>query len=208
MSNAARMHARAALAAMLALGVLLSCERAFACSCVDRTPAEAYAQAVAVFEGHVLEIIEPAPGAEGVAAVLKVRLAVVRSWKGMEQEQVEVTTPTNSAKCGFTFAADQNYLIYAASNASGLSVSLCSRTRPIEQADEDVHEIGLGATPVDPRAPESEKVVNSASAQPRPATKGGCASCSIGHAEHRALPIGAVLTLALAFSLRMRRQRS
>src|SRR5436190_7000304 len=163
MPHAARTCARAATAVALIASVLLTCERAFACSCVDRTPAEAYAQAVSVFEGHVLEIAEPPPGAEGAAAVIKVRLAVVRSWKGMEQEQVEVTTANNSARCGFAFAADQNYLVYAASAASGLSVSLCSRTRPIDQAGEDLAVIGMGATPVDPKAPESERAVNAAS---------------------------------------------
>jgi hypothetical protein len=202
MSHAARTRARIALAAALTASMLLTCERAFACSCVERTPAEAYAQAVAVFEGHVLEISEPASPAEGASAVVKVRLAVVRSWKGMEQEQVEVTTPSNSARCGFTFAADKNYLIYAASSNAGLSVSLCSRTRPIEQADEDVAAIGMGATPVDPRAPESERTVNSASAQPRPATKGGCASCTVATGARNALPSLAALALACALVVR------
>src|SRR5262245_50364394 len=86
MSHAARTRTRAAFAAALSAGVLLTCARAFACSCIERSPAEAFAQAVSVFEGHVREIVEPPADAEGAANVITVRLAVVRSWKGMEQE--------------------------------------------------------------------------------------------------------------------------
>jgi hypothetical protein len=208
MSHVAFTRAHAALAAALIASLLLHCERALACSCVTRTPAEAYAQAVSVFEGNVLEIREPAHGHEGSAAerALHIRLSVVRSWKGMEQEQVEIVTAPTGAECGFTFTVDQNYLIYASSNARGLSVDLCSRTRPIDQAGEDLHVLGLGATPVDPHAPESEKTVNTVSAQPRPATKGGCASCAISPSREVFVPSAAAVALVVVVAYRTRRR--
>ena len=125
----------------------------------------------------------------------------------MEQEHAEITTASSSAACGIPFAVGQNYLIYASGDGRDLGVDLCSRTRPIEQADEDLRVIGLGATPVDPHAPASEKSVNTISAQPRPATKGGCASCSIGTPGHDArVPGFAALACALWLARRATRR--
>jgi hypothetical protein len=96
-----------------------------------------------------------------------------------------------------TFVAGQNYLIYASSVAQGLRVDACSRTRSMDQADDDLHVLGLGATPVDPHPPESEKTVNTVSAQPHP-SKGGCASCAVGmHPRAARLPS----LVGLAFGL-------
>jgi hypothetical protein len=166
-----------ATAALLGCAALLWCGRALACSCSVLTPAEAYEQADAVFEGRVVEVRAPAADAAAHASSRSVHLQVVRAWKGIAGEQVEVTTAVGGTACGYDFAAERSYFVYAANRDGKLAVSLCSRTRPMADAAEDLHVLGMGATPVDPH-PASETPKQ---AEPRqPPARGGCASCAVG----------------------------
>jgi hypothetical protein len=186
-----------------------------ACSCLAQSPAEAFEQAVSVFEGHVLEI-KPVPATPETSGQtlpqLAVRLSVVRSWKGMEQEQIVLTTGTDSAACGFAFAVDQDYLVYASSGPSGLTASLCSRTALIADATEDIGVLGMGATPVDPHLPKAEQ---DALAKPKsePPASGGCASCAVLSAANSARggdasALSACVALTLITRRVIRRRRS
>jgi hypothetical protein len=197
-----------ALCALIAALIPLYGGTARACSCLQQTPAEAYEQAVSVFEGHVLEITPAPAGDEHALPQLAVKLAVVRAWKGMEQEQVVVTTAGDSAMCGYAFELDKDYLVYAGSSAKGLSVSLCSRTAPVAAADEDLRLLGMGATPVEPRLPKAEADALK-TPKPEPPARGGCASCTVqparGAGEHAlALTAG----IAALVSARMTRRRN
>jgi hypothetical protein len=201
-----------ATAAALALFVAVSLLRpsdAHACSCLRQSPQEAYEQAVSVFEGHVLEI-SPAPATEASALPqLAVKMAVVRSWKGMEQEQVVLTTASDSAMCGFAFEVDQDYLVYAASGTSGLSVSLCSRTALVGAAGEDLQVLGMGATPVSPRLPKGEQEAL-AQPKPEPPRHGGCASCAVVPARQPTRARAAWLAgvcVGFGVAVRVRRRR-
>jgi MYXO-CTERM domain-containing protein len=176
--------------------------RARACSCMQQSQRDAFEQAVAVFEGHVLEVkpsaIEPDVGN------VTVRLKVVQAWKGTESEEVVLGTPANSAMCGYAFAAGQSYLVYASAAEGKLEVSLCSRTQPSAQAGEDMKALGLGATPVDPKA-DPHMAPQPASREP-PA-RGGCAGCALTPAD--AERHGAALALVLgALALITFRRRS
>jgi hypothetical protein len=53
---------------------------------------------------------------------------------------VSVTTAGSGPACGYTFKIGGQYLVYAyrPKDGSGLSVSLCSRTRPLANAAEDL----------------------------------------------------------------------
>jgi hypothetical protein len=179
---------------------------------MEQSPAEAYEQALSVFEGHVVEITHPEATPEHPAPELSVRMSVVRSWKGMEQEQVVLTTAADSAGCGYPFAADGDYLVYAASGTHGLIATLCSRTRPFAEADADVRVLGMGVTPVDPRAPKAEQAAL-AQPKPEPPARGGCASCTVltaapGTSSSSRLALVAGACLALAARLRRRRSAS
>jgi hypothetical protein len=135
------------LSTVLAALALLSARPALACKCALPSVEEGRADASALFEGRVLSIEEKSR--EGAMPVNHVKLAVVRSWKGLDrEEQVEVTTNTQSAACGYTFAKDTSYLVYARESDGQLDVSLCSRTRPLADAAEDLAILGAGATPV------------------------------------------------------------
>jgi hypothetical protein len=183
---------------------------ALACSCLQRSPAEAYEQAVAVFEGHVIDLqrLEPAAGQQ--IPELKVRFAVVRSWKGMEQEQVELTTASDSAGCGVPFTKDGDYLVYASASANGLSASLCSRTRAITEATEDLRVLGMGATPVDPHLPSDETggKATPAASQPKPLepAHGGCAGCVLTQGRQQTPVPATWLALGSLAVLRLRRR--
>jgi MYXO-CTERM domain-containing protein len=106
--------------------------------------------ATAVFEGRVLSIEDvPSAGEPSVGEKL-VTLAVVRTWKGVESdERIAVYTNAQSAACGYSFAKDTSYLVYArSSDDKKLNVSSCSRTKPLADAADDLKVLGAGSTPV------------------------------------------------------------
>ena len=171
------------LAAVLPL--ILHVEQADACSCMrPGTPAEEYRSAGAVFVGKVLSV-----EAVGVAEptipsrMLQVTLAVERAFKGVAGERAVVRTARNSAACGYRFEPGTAHLVYArGGQADGLRVSLCSRTQPLEHADEDIAALeelvgAAPATPEQPATPAAPAPPHESPAQV-PAGKGGCAGCA------------------------------
>lgn len=105
-----------------------------ACSCVQPPPPlDALAQATAVFEARVQRI-------EVDAARLRMtaHLTVIRQWKGDLPEDVTVTTASQTSLCGFPFEVDNRVLLYVDGEGTDLSASMCSRSRPMEQAGEDL----------------------------------------------------------------------
>jgi hypothetical protein len=167
----------AALTALCALAPA----RARACSCMQQSQRDAFEQAVAVFEGHVLEVKPSATEPE--ISPVTVRFKVVQAWKGAEGEEVVLNTAANSAMCGYAFAAGKSYLVYASATEGKLDVSLCSRTQPSAAAGEDLKALGLGATPVDPKA--DPHAAPPAAATDEPPARGGCAGCALAPAEAR-----------------------
>ncbi len=159
------------------LAITLDPNSAYACSCASQTVEEAVASSDAVFEGRVVEIRKGADSGSVSTRTNTVRLRVVRSWKGVGEEALTVRTATNGASCGYPFRANQSYLVYANSSPAGLRVGLCSRTKPIDQAKEDLELLGMGEVPVSTRLPQDEKRV----LQPPKTTaeRAGCASCSL-----------------------------
>ncbi|MEW5930677.1 MAG: hypothetical protein AB1941_24720 [Gemmatimonadota bacterium] len=140
---------------MTALPLLLSaalsaapCPPAAArCSCIPpRPPGEALAQADAVFAGRVVSVTERReedPGHPG-GPYLEVRIVPGRRWKGAAADTVTVRTADNSAACGYAFETGGEYLVYAAGE-DALRVNLCSRTRPLADAGEDLAALGAPA---------------------------------------------------------------
>lgn len=119
-------------------------DRAEACSCMaPRTPAEEMDTSAAVFEGRVLGV------ADGTVLQRAVRFEVLRAWKGAQPgETVTVETNQDSAACGVTVSNEM--LVYARAHVEqGIWVmSLCSRTRPIAHAQEDIDALGPPLEPV------------------------------------------------------------
>jgi hypothetical protein len=164
---------------------------------------EGFQRARAVFEGRVLEV--GAQAADGTALErVRVRLRVVRAWKGVTTESIELSTANNSAACGYEFTPGQSYLVYADEENGALAVSLCSRTQPMSEAGQDLEALGMGATPVDPKAPPSERTLTEK--KPDAPARGGCASCSLGSSA--APPRLAAGLVVLATCRRRSRSRS
>ena len=122
--------------AVVALVCLLAPRATHACSCrPPPSPDNALSGATAVLVGTV-QAIQPVPA----QSANRVTLAVAQSWKGLppKTETVTVTTCINSACCGYEFRKGESYLVYAGGQPEALSASLCSRTGPLAQADDDI----------------------------------------------------------------------
>jgi hypothetical protein len=135
-------------AALFASALLLS-SPAFACKCMLPPVEAAREDASALFEGRVISIDDIAGASVATNGEKKVTLAIVRTWKGLDNvEQVAVYTNGSSAACGYSFAKDVSYLIYARDHEGRITVSSCSRTKPIGDSAEDLAILGAGSTPV------------------------------------------------------------
>lgn len=129
------MNKKVILALALVLGFGLS-DMALACSCAPPPPpAQARDAADSVFSGTVVSVT---PGKNG----LDVEIQVDRSWKKARCGTVVVQTPSDSAMCGYGFEVGKSYLVYADMQKGKLSTNLCSRTRTIEEAGEDLAALG------------------------------------------------------------------
>jgi len=89
----------------------------------------------AVFSGEVLEI------RSGVN-FLQARFRVVRSWKGVEAEQVSVLTENTAESTHYRVG--EKYLVFAGIRAGKLFTGDCSRTKRLEYAEEDLRQLGEG----------------------------------------------------------------
>lgn len=182
---------------------------ASACSCLETPVEEARTASAAVFEAQVASI-EPI---EGGAGAIRVRLDVVQTWKGANTEHLEVTTSSNEASCGYPFEVGRSYLVYATEAQGELRVSLCSRTRRMEDADSDRAALGTGTIPVDIGEPEDDghsegDGQHDEASRPRQELAprgGGCAGCAVGGGAGAP---GALFVLAvLALGIFRRRDR-
>jgi hypothetical protein len=186
---------------------------AHACKCApEPSVADALHSAAAVFEGRVSKLT-PLGSND-----LVVELSVVRTWKDADTEHILLRTRQDEAACGFSFAPNESYLIYAANapndaSLPGLEVMRCGRTKLITQADGDLAQLGIGAVPVSPRRADVPMEQSGhppaviATEQAKPAA-GGCASCSaIGRDARGSNALGLIGVALFAFACVRRRQR-
>jgi hypothetical protein len=140
----------------------------YACSCVvPAEPLEALEKNTAVFVGRVVDIKKTKGTIISSADPVKVTFDVDSSWKGVEGNKVTLTTALSSASCGFEFVEGESYIVYANANADGegasgkLVASLCSRTKLLASASEDLKELGSSISAETPTA--SPKVTSNPS---------------------------------------------
>jgi hypothetical protein len=123
---------------------------ASACSCAivgsqkERVKSE-LSHSDAVFSGEVVKIDRPSP-IKSTAAPETVSFRVSEVWKGPEGGMLEVRTPVSGTSCGYHFEEGQEYLVYA---GKGMSVNLCSETKPLSKAGADLALLGEGEKPTD-----------------------------------------------------------
>lgn len=117
----------------LALFVLASAERSFACSCVASLEPEkkqvqqAFTDSTAIFSGEVLAISESRADKNS----LLVKFKVTKLWKGGSKNEITITTNKESSMCGYRFEVGKKYLVYANGLKNELFVENCSRTTNI-----------------------------------------------------------------------------
>jgi hypothetical protein len=126
---------------LLSLGVwLLSPSRAQACTCMSGIPlCESAWTSDVVFSGEVLSVEPPTnPDGERLMPNRRVRIRVIEAWRGDVSGVVEVTTGNGGGDCGYSFLPKTTYLVYAHARGGALRTGICTRTRPLSQAGDDL----------------------------------------------------------------------
>jgi hypothetical protein len=125
----------------------LSTHNVFACSCAGSSPpCQAYGEAAAVFVGTVIDSHNVTIKYGDIDEQMRsVRFSLDTAFRGVEAAQVEVLTGFGGGDCGFGFVQSQQYLVYAYEFQGKLSTNICTRTRSIAKAQEDLLYLrGLG----------------------------------------------------------------
>ena len=121
--------------------IILGAGRAFACDCAGNRPAcQEYWEVSAVFVGTVINsrtlTVKNGPYPQQMRAV---RISLDQIFRGVEGGEVEVLTGFGGGDCGFGFKQAQQYLVYAYRSDDGeLRTSICTRTKSISEADDDL----------------------------------------------------------------------
>jgi hypothetical protein len=137
---------------LLSVGALLLClaietDRVHACSCMrSGSPCQEAWRTDAVFAGRVVgltEVVEQRDRGDGLMYDMwnfRVRMRVTEAFRGDMKDAVDVFTPASEAACGYGFSVNRSYLVYAYWHKANKrwEASICSRTRPLEQASEDL----------------------------------------------------------------------
>ncbi|MBX7084091.1 MAG: hypothetical protein K1X88_33085, partial [Nannocystaceae bacterium] len=132
-----------ALAAVAGAALWLAAPaRARACSCtLPLPPEQAATRAAAVFEGRTY-------GVHREGNRVRYAFEVTRVWKGDVGAKVDIWTASHSAACGRGYDTGVAYIVYAHELPGGLlGDGLCSRTRPIANATDDLQVLGVAGGP-------------------------------------------------------------
>lgn len=124
-------------------------QEAHACSCAAAPSVqEALQRSAAVFSGKVIRIEDKRGVIRSSAEPVAVTFAVANVWKGELRKEMTIRTALSEASCGYGFEQNQEYIVYAAPDANGnLQTNLCSRTKPIRVAADDLAGLGAGQQP-------------------------------------------------------------
>ncbi|MEY2933246.1 MAG: hypothetical protein RL033_3995 [Pseudomonadota bacterium] len=186
------------------LGVAATPKDAVACSCGYPEVESSLRNADVVFEGTVQGLPEPvqAPlGYDGYTGAVRFRFQVARYYKGQRGSEAALYTIDQGTACGRDFDFRGTYLVYGGVLENGLLTdSLCSRTRLLSEAAEDLALLGEGTAPdpsVLPRDVVAEHAEEDEGCSVAPGVLPGRGASATGGA------LGGALLLALA-SLRRR----
>ncbi len=126
----------------------------YACSCAQPgSPSEELRESSAVFAGKVVSVrhtYDPDGRSVSRDDHSAIGFEVSAVWKGTVYEDMVITTPPTGGSCGFRFVEGEEYIVYAYDGPyvdGGYSVGICTRTALLEQAQEDIDELGEGRAP-------------------------------------------------------------
>jgi hypothetical protein len=109
-------------------------------------PCQAYWQSDVIFAGTVKGITsksvkETFGDDQGFWVTIRVvSFAVENTYKGTHNSYIEVLTGAGGGDCGYGFTPGGRYMVYAYRSEKGglLYTGICSRTRPLDEASEDI----------------------------------------------------------------------
>ncbi len=196
MSSPAKRGYLVGVAVALCLAIYLLAALSFprpahACSCASSgSPAEALAEADAVFAGEVVAVrpLGHPPFRMSTADPVAVEFKVSRVWKGPRRETLIVETESSGISCGYEFKKGRKYIVYT---WDGTRTGLCTRTAPAWMAFADFVALGPGHSPE--VLPGAEMA------------GGGACGAATGSSE-RPLDIASVILLAGVIALGIRRR--
>src|SRR4030095_13364292 len=150
--------ARSSIGSVVVGVVILASPRgAAACSCgPSGPPCQNAFLSDAVFAGTVRSITPLPdngpplrPGEFRLPETVRVEFEQVVAFRGVQGATVSVKTAGSGPACGYSFKQGERYLVYADPHrdGSGLRTTHCSRTRPLVEADEDLHFLQTLSTP-------------------------------------------------------------
>lgn len=120
--------------------ILAGARDAGACSCLPSgPPCQSFFQVQAVFAGTV-KSVAPTPRVPMALENVRVEFEDATPFRGVEGASHTVFTASDSAACGYTFKPGERYVVYAYRSKPGepLRTGICSRTRPIAEAGDDL----------------------------------------------------------------------
>lgn len=133
---------------LCAVAILSMAAGAHACSCRfgGGPPCEEYWRVDVVFAGTVIEqssfSVQEGDGEfKYTRQMVLVRLSLDKSYRGdLKGSKVEVVTGAGGGDCGYEFHTGERYLVYAyrEEKSKRLETSICSRTRSLSEAAEDL----------------------------------------------------------------------
>ncbi|MGH9905111.1 MAG: SpaA isopeptide-forming pilin-related protein [Pyrinomonadaceae bacterium] len=122
------------------MSILFAVE-ASACSCAGTpAPCQEYWQTPVVFAGTVTYSSKASSNQENYQWPRRlVRFTIDEAFRGVDGVEVDVMTGFSDADCGYGFRLGGQYLVYADRQEDGrLTTSICTRTRPLSDAKEDL----------------------------------------------------------------------
>lgn len=134
-------------------------EKCLACSCVETTPATAFAQAGLVFRGRVVET-----DGDTTFDQVHVVFSVDTVWKGPAESTIELAGEPGSS-CNAVFHVGENVVVYAYEHGGAWRTDTCSRTASLSRAGDDLVFLA-GQTPLTTATPSSPSPTAPPTAEP------------------------------------------
>ena len=122
--------------------VLFAASAAMACSCADMGTeiCQTYWSTSVLFSGRVVQVDDIPRKDNGDYFLLskRVKFAVIDPFRGVTGQTVEVLTGSGGGDCGYNFQLNESYLVYAWDNEGKISTGICSPTKRLSDAGEDM----------------------------------------------------------------------
>ena len=141
----------------LTVMALASVRDVSACVCASGSPPCQNAfQVDAVFAGTVRSVVPLPedgpplrPGEMRIPQTVRVEFDTVVPFRGLQGSNVTVLTAGSGPACGYGFKPGERYLVYANRKGTELVTGICSRTRPLADAAEDLQFFQTFSAPSD-----------------------------------------------------------